>query len=104
MSVCVPTSAHSAVASEALLQGLDVLVEKPVAATLAQADALLALAAERQRILQVGLLERFNPAVTAAAALVNGPMFFEAHRLSVFHRRALDVDGGLARFQAYEPG
>jgi hypothetical protein len=44
------------------------------------------------RILQVGLLERFNPAVTAAAPLVNGPMFFEAHRLSVFHRRALDVD------------
>ena len=49
-------------------------------------------AAARRQILQVGLLERFNPAVTAAQSLVNGPMFFEAHRLSVFHRRALDVD------------
>ena len=92
VSICVPTSAHAAVASEALAQGLDVLLEKPIAATLSEADALVRLAAQQQRILQVGLLERFNPAVTAAAGLVNGPMFFEAHRLSVFHRRALDVD------------
>jgi predicted dehydrogenase len=92
VSVCVPTSSHYAVASQALAQGLDVLVEKPIAVTLAEADALVAQAAAQQRILQVGLLERFNPAVTAAAPLVNGPMFFEAHRLSVFHRRALDVD------------
>jgi predicted dehydrogenase len=92
VSICVPTSAHHAVASEALTLGLDVLVEKPIAANLAEADSLVAQAAAGQRILQVGLLERFNPAVTAAARLVNGPMFFEAHRLSVFHRRALDVD------------
>jgi predicted dehydrogenase len=92
VSICVPTSAHYAVAGQALAQGLDVLVEKPIAATLAEADALVAQAAAGGRILQVGLLERFNPAVTAAEALVNGPMFFEAHRLSVFHRRALDVD------------
>jgi predicted dehydrogenase len=92
VSICVPTSAHYAVASQALAQGLDVLLEKPIAVTLAEADALVAQAAASGRILQVGLLERFNPAVTAAQSLVNGPMFFEAHRLSVFHRRALDVD------------
>jgi len=92
VSVCVPTSAHYAVASQALQEGLDVLLEKPIAVSLAEADSLVAQAAAAQRILQVGLLERFNPAVTAAAPLVNGPMFFEAHRLSVFHRRALDVD------------
>ncbi len=92
VSVCVPTSAHYAVASQCLAQGLDVLLEKPIAVSLAEADALVTQAAAQQKILQVGLLERFNPAVTAAAPLVNGPMFFEAHRLSVFHRRALDVD------------
>jgi predicted dehydrogenase len=92
ISVCVPTSAHYSVASQALAQGLDVLLEKPIAVTLPDADALVAQAAASRQILQVGLLERFNPAVTAAQTLVNGPMFFEAHRLSVFHRRALDVD------------
>jgi len=92
VSVCVPTSAHYSVATQALAQGLDVLLEKPIAVTLAEADALVRQAAASRRILQVGLLERFNPAVTAAEPLVNGPMFFEAHRLSVFHRRALDVD------------
>ncbi len=92
VSICVPTSAHYSVATQALAQGLDVLLEKPIAATLAEADALVGQAAASRRILQVGLLERFNPAVTAVEPLVNGPMFFEAHRLSVFHRRALDVD------------
>jgi predicted dehydrogenase len=92
VSICVPTSAHYAVASQALAQGLDILLEKPIAVTLAEADALVGQAAAARRILQVGLLERFNPAVTAAEPLVNGPMFFEAHRLSVFNRRALDVD------------
>ena len=92
VSICVPTSAHYAVATLALAQGLDVLLEKPIAVTLAEADALVEQAAATRRILQVGLLERFNPAVAVAEPLVNGPMFFEAHRLSVFHRRALDVD------------
>jgi predicted dehydrogenase len=92
VSICVPTTEHFSVASQALAQGLDVLVEKPIAVTLAEADALVQQAAAGGRILQVGLLERFNPAVLAAEPLVNGPMFFEAHRLSVFHRRALDVD------------
>jgi predicted dehydrogenase len=92
VSICVPTSAHCSVASLALAHGLDVLLEKPIAVSLSEADALVAQAAAGRRILQVGQLERFNPAVTAAEPLVNGPMFFEAHRLSVFHRRALDVD------------
>jgi predicted dehydrogenase len=92
VSVCVPTSAHHSVASQALAHGLDVLLEKPIAVTLAEADALVEQALASRQILQVGLLERFNPAVTVAQSLVNGPMFFEAHRLSVFNRRALDVD------------
>ena len=91
-SVCVPTSAHCAVASQLLEAGVHVLVEKPIAGTLEEADQLIALAAKHQRVLQVGHLERFNPAVLALAPLLRGPMFFEAHRLSVFSPRSLDVD------------
>jgi predicted dehydrogenase len=91
-SVCVPTSAHFEVASALLEAGIDVLVEKPIAATLQQADKLVALAADRHRVLQVGHLERFNPAITAVEPLLNCPMFFEVHRLSIFTPRALDVD------------
>jgi predicted dehydrogenase len=91
-SVCVPTSAHFHVAAQALAAGLDLLVEKPLAATVAQADDLIALAARHQRILQVGHLERFNAAVSAAAQRLHRPMFFEAHRLSIFTPRSLDVD------------
>ncbi|QMV18830.1 gfo/Idh/MocA family oxidoreductase [Granulicella sp. 5B5] len=91
-SVCVPTIHHAAVAELLLLSGIDVLIEKPFAATLAEADHLLSLARERDRILAVGHLERFNPAVTATLAALNKPMFFEAHRLSIFTPRSLDVD------------
>ncbi|MGI8771076.1 MAG: Gfo/Idh/MocA family oxidoreductase [Acidobacteriaceae bacterium] len=91
-SICVPTSAHHAAASAALRGGIDVLVEKPIAADLAQADDLLRIAQESGRVLQVGHLERFNPAVLAAARHIHRPMFFEAHRLSVFTPRSLDVD------------
>jgi predicted dehydrogenase len=91
-SVAVPTVHHRAVASALLDAGLDLLVEKPLAATLAEADELLALAAKRNRILQPGHLERFNPAVLAVQTRLHRPMFFEAHRLSVFTPRALDVD------------
>jgi predicted dehydrogenase len=91
-SICVPTSAHFAVASACLAQGIDLLVEKPIAATLEQADALALQAAETGRIVQAGHLERFNPAVLAVQPLLTGPMFYEAHRLSVFTPRALDVD------------
>jgi predicted dehydrogenase len=91
-SVAVPTVHHHAVASELLEGGLDLLVEKPLAATLAQADELVALSEKHNRILQPGHLERFNPAVLAVQPQLRRPMFFEAHRLSIFTPRALDVD------------
>lgn len=91
-SVCVPTSAHFEVAAALLEAGIDLLVEKPVAATLQQADQLIALAQKHGKILQVGHLERFNPAILAAESIRNAPMFFEAHRLSLFSPRSLDVD------------
>ena len=91
-SVCVPTSAHHAVALPLLAAGVDLLIEKPIAATTGQAHDLLALAQKHDRVLAIGHLERFNPAVTAIQPWLNRPMFFEAHRLSVFTPRALDVD------------
>lgn len=91
-SVCVPTVHHAAVANKLLSAGIDVLIEKPIASTLEEADSILATAAAHKRIVQVGHLERFNPAVTASYALLNQPMFFEAHRLSIFTPRSLDVD------------
>ena len=91
-TIAVPTVHHHAVASAMLDAGIDVLVEKPMAATLAEADDLLALAQKKNRILQPGHLERFNPAVLAVQPRLRRPMFFEAHRLSVFTPRSLDVD------------
>ncbi len=91
-SVCVPTVHHAEAAGALLAGGVDVLVEKPLAASLAEADGLLALASAHGRILQAGHLERFNPAVTAVRGHLTRPMFFEAHRLSVFTPRSLDVD------------
>jgi predicted dehydrogenase len=92
VSLAVPTVDHARLGCAFLEQGLDVLVEKPMAASLAEADALLAAAAKHGRILQVGQVERFNPAVTAVEPLVNHPLFFEVHRLGVFTPRSLDVD------------
>jgi predicted dehydrogenase len=91
-SVCVPTSSHHVAATALLNHGIDVLVEKPIAANLDEADDLVRLAESKARILQVGHLERFNPAVLAAARHIHRPMFFEAHRLSLFTPRSLDVD------------
>jgi predicted dehydrogenase len=91
-SVAVPTVHHHAVASTLLDAGIDLLIEKPLAATLAEADDLIARADKGKRILQPGHLERFNPAVLAVQPQLRRPMFFEAHRLSVFTPRALDVD------------
>ncbi len=90
--VCVPTRHHAAVAAPLLAAGIHCLVEKPLASTLAEADHLLALARDHGAHLQPGHLERFNPAVTAALPLLTRPMFFEAHRLSLFTPRSLDVD------------
>ncbi len=91
-SVCTPTSTHHAVSAQLLQAGVHILVEKPIAATLDEADDLIALAQQHGRILTVGHLERFNPAVQATLPLLRGPMFFEAHRLSVFSPRSLDTD------------
>lgn len=91
-SVCVPTVHHAAAAAPLLAAGIDLLIEKPLAANLADADRILELARTHGRLVQAGHLERFNPAVTAARQLLHRPMFFEAHRLSVFTPRSLDVD------------
>ncbi len=91
-SVAVPTVLHLETARNLMEAGVDVLIEKPVAATLAEADELVRVAAEHKRVAQVGHLERFNPAVRATLPLIHRPMFFEVHRLSVFSPRALDVD------------
>ena len=92
VSVAVPTTAHAEVGCKLLGMGLDVLVEKPMAVDLAEADALLSAARKNKRILQVGHVERFNPAVRAVEPIVNRPLFFEVHRLGVFTPRSLDVD------------
>jgi|SRR5579859_451568 len=91
-SVAVPTVAHAEMGCRLLENGLDVLVEKPMALNLAEADALLAAARRRNRILQVGHVERFNPAVSAVEPILNRPLFFEVHRLGVFTPRSLDVE------------
>ena len=91
-SLCVPTMHHAACARTLLAAGVDLLIEKPIAASLAEADEIARTAREMQRTVQVGHLERFNPAVRAVRGLLHRPMFFEVHRLSVFTPRSLDVD------------
>jgi predicted dehydrogenase len=91
-SICVPTVHHAAAAEPLLAAGLDLLIEKPLAASLADADRILELTRKHNRIVQPGHLERFNPAVTAARQHLHQPMFFESHRLSIFTPRSLDVD------------
>jgi predicted dehydrogenase len=91
-SICVPTVHHASAAEPLLVAGVDLLIEKPLAANLADADRILELSRKHGRIVQAGHLERFNPAVTAARKQLRSPMFFESHRLSVFTPRSLDVD------------
>jgi predicted dehydrogenase len=91
-SLCVPTVHHAQCASLLLAAGVDLLIEKPIAASLAEADEIVRLARALGRTVQVGHLERFNPAVRAVRSQLNRPMFFEVHRLSVFTPRSLDVD------------
>jgi len=91
-SVAVPTVHHLAAARALMQAGIDVLIEKPLAVSLSEADQLIALAKSSSRIVQVGHLERFNPAVRATVPLITKPIFFEVHRLSVFTPRSLDVD------------
>jgi predicted dehydrogenase len=92
VSVAVPTAEHAEIGCRLMEMGLDVLVEKPMAKSLSEADTLLAAAKRYQRLLQVGHVERFNPAVLAVEPILNHPLFFEVHRLGVFTPRSLDVD------------
>lgn len=92
VSIVIPTTDHAEVARLALKAGIDVLLEKPIARTLDEADELIDLADRNGRILQIGHLERFNPGVVAAKAVTRQPLFFEIHRLGVFSPRSLDVD------------
>ena len=90
--IATPTSSHEEIADYLMDAGIDVLIEKPIASSVAAAERLTAKAAATGRVLQVGHLERFNPAVRALEKLVTLPLFFEVHRLSVFSPRSLDVD------------
>jgi len=89
--VAVPTVAHAEVAAKLLGAGRHVLVEKPITSTLEDAEALVALAAEKHVVLQVGHVERFNPAAEALQR-IGTPRFVEVHRLSPFPNRSLDID------------
>jgi len=91
-SVAVPTVEHLKVARALMEAGIDVLIEKPLAPSLAEADEIIHVAQRTGRVVQVGHLERFNPAVRATLPLLTRPMFFEVHRLSVFTPRSLDID------------
>jgi len=90
--VAVPTRAHLEVAREFMSRGVHVLVEKPMAVSLAEADEMIALAAAHGVVLAVGHTERFNPAVQAALPVLTAPRFVEVHRLSGFPERSLDID------------
>lgn len=90
--VAVPTTAHEQVAIGLMQRGIDVLVEKPIAPDLASADRLVAAAERYGRVLQVGHLERFNPAVLELERRATLPLFFEIHRMNIFSPRSLDVD------------
>ncbi len=92
VSVATPTVSHLEAAQTALAAGCHVLVEKPMAVTVAECDAMIAAAERAGKILQVGQVERFNPALLAARPFVHGPKFIEAHRMAAFQPRSLDID------------
>lgn len=92
VSIAVPTSYHCQVAGDCLDAGIDVLLEKPMTVTLAEADELIAKAETRGLILQIGQLERFNPAVQAMEPFLTTPVFIESHRIATFKNRGVDVD------------
>jgi predicted dehydrogenase len=92
VSICVPTVDHHRVARAVLEAGRDALVEKPMTTTLDEADDLIGLAAARGAVLQVGHIERFNPAVDVLKAHASDPRFIEVHRLGAFSPRSLDID------------
>lgn len=92
VSIAVPTILHAEIGEQFLKRGIHVLVEKPISHTLEDADRLIRSAEVNQCILQVGHLERFNPAVRALRTIVTKPRFFESHRMGSFSPRSLDID------------
>ncbi|OGF15278.1 MAG: hypothetical protein A2W00_06740 [Candidatus Eisenbacteria bacterium RBG_16_71_46] len=92
VSIAVPTVAHREAAERAAAAGVHALVEKPMAPTVADADAMIGAARRAGVMLQVGQVERFNPALVAARPHIARPMFIEAHRLALFQPRSLDID------------
>ena len=91
-TIAVPTISHLDVALPLIDRGISVLVEKPLAGSIAEADRLIEAAARRDVVLASGHTERFNPAVVAALPLVSNPRFIEIHRLGTFPERSLDID------------
>ena len=92
VNIASPTTTHAEIGVHCLNEGIHVLAEKPIAHTLEAADRLIQAARENDRVLQIGHLERFNPAVVALREIVTRPRFFEAHRMGLFSPRSLDVD------------
>ncbi len=92
VSIATPTINHHEITRACLQAGIHVLVEKPIARTLAEADEMIALAAAKALTLQVGHIERFNPAFALMREHIRQPYFFEAHRLGIFTPRSLDID------------
>jgi predicted dehydrogenase len=92
VSVVVPTSFHHTVAMDCIEAGVDMLMEKPITTTVEQADEIIELANDRKLILQVGHLERFNPALVAMEPSLTVPVFIESQRISTFKNRGVDVD------------
>jgi predicted dehydrogenase len=92
VSIAVPTGYHHKVAKDFLAAGVDVLIEKPICTTVEEADELIELVHRKNLILQVGFVERFNPAIMALEKVIEKPLFIEAHRLHPFFERGTDVD------------
>ncbi|MFC1867860.1 Gfo/Idh/MocA family protein [Thermodesulfobacteriota bacterium] len=92
VSLAVPTTAHFEVAKDILSEGIHLLVEKPITYKIEPADTLINMASERDLVLQVGLVERFNPAVIKMMSLLKDPVFIEAHRMNIFTQRGTDTD------------
>jgi predicted dehydrogenase len=90
-SIAVPTPSHFAIAKDLLSNNIDILIEKPITITIEEADQLIRLAETNNLMIQVGHLERFNPAIVALKDIVKQPMFIESHRLSIFKERCVDV-------------
>ena len=92
VSLAVPTIEHARIGCLLLSKGIHVLVEKPIAASVAEADEIIDAAQQYARVLQIGHLERFNPAFVAVLPIIKEPLYFEVHRLGVFSPRSLDID------------